>query len=112
MQLLLNLLITGLAVIITSYLLPGVHTDSFGVAILVAIVLGIVNIFIKPILVILTLPITVLSLGLFIFIINALMVLLVDSLLSGFAVNGFWWALLFSLVLSLVNTFLSSLKKT
>lgn len=109
MRLLFNLLVGTLAVLIASYLLPGVHVDGFFTAVVVAIVLGIVNVLIKPILVLLTLPITILSLGLFIFVINALMILLVAKLVPGFTVDSFWWALLFSLVLSLVNSFLHSL---
>src|SRR3989344_1741847 len=107
---LINLLVSSLAVFITAYLLPGVLLDSFWDAVLVAILLGVVNMFIKPILILLTLPATILTLGLFTFVINALMILLVDSLVAGFSVANFWWALLFSLVISIVSSFLRSLK--
>lgn len=110
MALLINILISGLAVYIASYLLPGVMLDGFGAAIIVGIVLGIVNTVVKPILVLLTLPITIVTLGLFAFVINALMVLLVDALIPGFSVASFWTAIIFSLVLSVVNWFLNSLK--
>jgi len=80
-------------------------------AIVVAVVLGIVNTFIKPILLLLTFPLTILSLGLFYFVINALMVLLVSAIVPGFKVSGFFWALIFSLVLSIVSFFLNSLAK-
>ncbi|MBI2033234.1 MAG: phage holin family protein [Candidatus Levybacteria bacterium] len=109
MKLVINILLNAFAVIIASYVLPGVRVDGFLTAIVVAIVLGIVNFFIKPLLIILTLPVTILTLGLFLFVINALLILLVAQLVDGFQVNGFFWALLFSLVLSIVSTFLHSL---
>lgn len=109
MRFIFNLLINALAVFVSAYILPGVKVDSFLTALIVAIVLGVVNTFIKPILVLLTLPVTVLTLGLFIVVINALMVLLVSAVVPGFRVSGFWWAIAFSLVLSLVSWFLHSL---
>jgi putative membrane protein len=106
-----SLVVSTLAVLITAYLLPGVKVDGFLTAIVVAVVLGIVNMFIKPILLLLTFPLTILSLGLFYFVINALMVLLVSAIVPGFKVSGFFWALIFSLVLSIVSSFLNSLAK-
>lgn len=111
MGLILNLLVSGLAVFITAQFLPGVSVDSFIIAILTAIVLGLINMFIKPIINILTLPINLLTLGLFSFVVNALMILLVSHFVTGFHVNGFIAALLFSIVLSLVNSVLNSLTK-
>lgn len=102
-------LLSGLAVLLTGYLLPGVHVEHFGYALLVALVLSIVNVFVKPLLVILTIPITILTLGLFLLVINALLIMLVDALIPGFQVNGFWWALAFSLILSLFNGILGGL---
>jgi putative membrane protein len=99
----LRFLLSGLAVVVAGYLLPGVHVESFLYALLVAIVLSVVNVLVKPILVIFTIPITVLTLGLFLLVINALMIMLVDALIPGFKVDGFWWALAFSLILSLIN---------
>ena len=104
-----NLIVSTLAVLISAYILPGVKVDGFLTAIVVAVVLGIVNTFIKPILLLLTFPLTILSLGLFYFVINALMVLLVSAIVPGFKVSGFFWALIFSLVLSIVSSFLNSL---
>ncbi len=104
-------LINGLAVWIASYVLPGVNVDGFLTAIVVAVILGIANAVLKPILILLTIPITVLSLGLFIFVINALLILLVAKIVPGFTVDSFWWALGFSLVLSIVNSFLYSLSQ-
>ncbi|MEN9407310.1 MAG: hypothetical protein RLZZ455_526 [Candidatus Parcubacteria bacterium] len=109
MQILIKVLVNGLAVFATAYILPGVHVQSFLTAIIVGIVLGILNTFLKPILVILTLPITVVTLGLFYFVLNALLILLVSEVVPGFTVVSFWWALLFSLVISIVSWFLSSL---
>lgn len=111
MNLLATLLVNGLAVFITAYILPGVNVENYLVALIVAVVLGIVNTILKPILVFLTLPVTILTLGLFIFVINALLILLVSNLMPGFTVDSFWWALAFSLVLSLVGSFLNSLAK-
>lgn len=111
MGILINWLVSGLAILATSYLLSGVHIEGFSTALIVAVVLGIVNAFLKPILVILTLPINILTLGLFTLVINAILVLLVSSLVPGFKVSGFLWALLFSLVLSVVNSILHQVIK-
>ena len=105
------LLINGLAVFIAAYLLPGIGVDTVWTALLVAIVLGIVNMFIRPILVLLTLPITLITLGLFVIIINGLLVLLVSNIVPGFTVENFWWAIAFSLAVSMVSWFLNSLAK-
>lgn len=111
MWIVINLLVNSSAVYITAHLLPDVTVSSFFDSVVVAIVLGIVNAVIKPVLVILTLPITFVTLGLFYFVINALLILLVGRIVPGFAVDGFIPALLFSVVLSLVNWFLHSLAK-
>ncbi len=112
MGIIINLLINGVAVFVTSYVLSaGVQVDSFMTALIVAVVLGLVNTFIKPIIHIFALPLTVITLGLFSLVINALMILLVDALIPGFAVSGFIWALIFSFVLSLVNSVLGSFTK-
>ena len=111
MKLLVRLLTSSLAVLITAYILPGIKVVDFTTALVVSVFLGIANSVLKPILIFLTLPNTILSLGLFTFVINALLVLLVAYLVPGFQVAGFFWALLFSLVLSLVNSFLQVLAK-
>ncbi len=110
MKTLISWFISALAVLITAYLLPGVHVDSFVSALIVALVLGIINAFIKPILIILTLPIGILTLGLFTFVINALLILLTANLVPGFTVDGFLWAIIFSIVLSIVNSVFGKLK--
>ncbi|WP_109695790.1 phage holin family protein [Chitinophaga deserti] len=104
-----RLLVTALAALLTAYLLPGVKLQDFTTALLLAIVLGLLNLIVKPILVILTLPVTVVTLGLFLLVINALIVLWASSLVKGFKVDSFWWALLFSVVLSLISSFMMSL---
>lgn len=108
MQLLISLLASAVAVMVASYILPGISVLNFSTALVVAVVLGVINMFVRPILVLLTLPVTVLTLGLFLFVINALMVMLVAKLVPGFKVSGFWWALLFSLVVSIVGSFLGA----
>ncbi|MFT7238919.1 MAG: putative membrane protein [Cyclobacteriaceae bacterium] len=109
MNFFLKLIITAVAVIVVSYLLPGVSVDGFFTAFIVAIVLSLLNVTVKPLLIILTIPLSILTLGIFLLVINAVMILLADSIMPGFQVNGFWWALLFSLLLSLVNTLLTDL---
>ena len=107
MRLLLNLLFSTIAVLITSYLLPGVDIITFGSALIVAIVLGLLNITIKPLLIILTIPVTLLTLGLFLLVINAIIILIADGLISGFYVDGFFWALIFSIIISLLQSLFS-----
>jgi putative membrane protein len=89
-----------------AHVLSGIHIDTFWTAIVFAVVLAILNIFIRPLIVLLTLPVTILTLGLFLFVINALVVLIASKLVNGIAVAGFGWALLFSLILSLVTSVL------
>jgi putative membrane protein len=109
MRLLLSLAINTLAVLTGSYLLRGIHIENVTTAMIVAIVVGVLNAFLKPILVLLTLPLTLLTLGLFLFVINALLIILAGKLIPGFAVDNFWWALLFSFIISIVASFLNSL---
>ncbi len=112
MGLIVQLLINSVAVAITAYILQaGVQIDSFLTAVIVAVILGVINTFIKPIITLFTLPISILTLGLFSLIINGLMIMLVSALVEGFEVTSFLWAIIFSIVLSLINTFLSSLSK-
>lgn len=106
MKLVLNWLIYAVAIIITSFLLPGVVVSGFLVALVVAVVIGGVNAFVKPFFVLLTLPLTFLTFGLFLFVINALLIMFAAWIVPGFQVAGFWWALLFSVVLSIVNSVL------
>ena len=109
MDILIKILVNGLAVFATAYILPGVHVENFVTAIIVGVVLGIINAFVKPILVVLTLPITIVTLGLFYLVLNALLILLVSQIVSGFTIDNFWWALLFGFVMSVVSWFLNML---
>lgn len=111
MGILMYLLINGFTIFVAAQVLSGVHVNNFFTAIIVAVILGIVNTLIKPILVLLTLPLTLITFGLFAFVINALMVLLVSKIVPGFVVDGFLWALIFSLVISIISSFLNSLLK-
>ena len=99
-----RIIVTSIVAFGLSYILSGITIDTFWTAIVVAIVLAILNAILKPILIILTLPITLLTLGLFLFVINALIILFAEHLIKGFRVDGFWSALLFSLLLSLVTS--------
>jgi putative membrane protein len=113
MKFLIQLVISTLAVLIASYILPGVSIDdnSFFTALMVAAVLAFLNAVLKPIMIILTIPVTIISLGLFLLVINALIILLAAKLVDGFHVDGFWWALLFSLILSITTSILESVEK-
>lgn len=103
MNLLVLWLVSGLAIIITAYLLPGVRVTGFFAALVTALVLGLINAFIRPVLILLTLPLNILTLGLFTLVINALLIMLAAAIVPGFSVQGFWWALLFGLVLAVIN---------
>jgi putative membrane protein len=105
MNVLLRIVISAIVAFALSYILSGVHIQSFVTALILAVVLGLLNIFVKPLLIILTLPITIFTFGLFLFVINALIILLAAKFVNGFRVDGFWWALLFSLLLSILTSF-------
>ncbi|MEJ5302884.1 MAG: phage holin family protein [Bacteroidales bacterium] len=108
MKLLLRWTASAMGIAIIAWLLPGVAIDSFWTAMIVAAVLALLNIFVKPILVFLTIPVTLLTLGLFILVINAVIILMASSLVHGFLVDSFWWALLFSLLNSLLNALINN----
>lgn len=110
-MLLINWIVLSLAVWITAYLLPGVAVNGLAATIITALVIGIVNTFIKPVFLLLTLPLNILTLGLFTFVINALMIMLVASIVPDFRVDSFWWAMLFSFVLSVVSSILGAMIK-
>lgn len=111
MKLILRILLSAVAVVILSKVLPNVSVDSYVTAIIVAVVLSLLNFLVKPILVILTLPVTIVTLGLFLLVINAIIILLADRFISGFVVDGFLWALLFSLLLSFLQSIFFSILK-
>ncbi|MFA5932846.1 MAG: phage holin family protein [Microgenomates group bacterium] len=111
MKILINWFISGLVIFLAAYLFQdkGVHVDNFLTALVLAVVLGIINAILKPILLLLTLPINVLSLGLFTLIINAALIMLATVFVPGFRVDSFWWAVIFGMVLSLLNWFINKL---
>ena len=113
MNFLLRLIISTLAVLISSFLLRGVHIhdNNFFTAFIVAAVLAFLNSVVKPIMIVLTIPVTVFTFGLFLLVINAFMIMLADKLIDGFTVDSFWWALIFSFILSLVTSILEGVKK-
>lgn len=111
MDFLLRLIISSLAILVTALVMPGVQVESMWTAILVALVLSVLNAIVKPVLVILTIPITVVTLGIFLLVINAIIILLADKIVPGFQVNSFWSAFFFSIVLSLVTAVLERLAK-
>jgi putative membrane protein len=111
MNLIIRLLLNALAVFVLANILNGVDVDGYLGAIIVAIVLSLLNLLVKPILVILTLPVTIITLGLFLLVINALIILLADKLIDGFSVDGIWVAILFSILLSILQSLLQSFFK-
>ena len=104
-------LLNGLAVWAIAYLLDGVDIDGYLTALVVALVISLANATVKPLLIVLTIPITVLTLGLFLLVINALIILLADWLVDDFSIHNFWWALLFSILLSIFNSFFDDILK-
>ncbi|HEX5026472.1 MAG TPA: phage holin family protein [Agriterribacter sp.] len=111
MNFIIRLFVTAAVAYGLAYILKGIHIDTYWTALIFALVLAIVNLIVRPILVILTIPLTIITLGIFLFVINALMVLLAAKVVDGIAIDGFWWALLFGLLLSIVSSLLLSSKK-
>ncbi|MCE5317671.1 MAG: phage holin family protein [Parachlamydia sp.] len=111
MNILIYILLSSIAIFIAAYILPGVHLASYFTAVIVAVVLGIINSIIRPILFILTLPINILTLGLFTFVIMGALVMRTSAIVPGFKVDSFWWAMGFAIVLWIINSFLSKLEK-
>jgi putative membrane protein len=109
MTLLLVWLLNAVALLVVAYLLPGITVASFGSALIAALVLGLLNMLVKPLLVLLTLPITIVTLGLFLIVLNALLFWFAGSILKGFQVNGFWWAVIGALLYSLISGLLSGI---
>ena len=108
MNLVLRLLINAFAVFILAHFLNGVSVSGYMGAIIVALVLSILNVLVKPVLIVLTLPVTILTFGLFLLVINALVILLADKIVDGFTVNGIWTAIIFRVLLSVLQSILYS----
>ncbi|WP_322996431.1 phage holin family protein [Castellaniella sp.] len=109
MMLLLVWILNAVALLVVAYLLPGITVASFGSALIAALVLGLLNTVVKPLLILLTLPLTVVTLGLFLLVLNALVFWWAGSILKGFQVEGFWWAVIGAIIYSLVSGALASL---
>jgi putative membrane protein len=104
-----NLVVNTLSIFAVSYILSGVHVESFLTAIIVAVVMSVFNVTLKPFLILITIPVTFLTFGLFLLVINVLVLYAAAALIDGFDIDGFWWALFFSLLVSLVNSVLFGL---
>jgi len=103
-----NLLINTVSIFAVSYILSGIQIDSFITALIVAVVMAVLNVTLKPLLILITIPLTVITFGLFLLVVNVLVLYAADALIDGFHIAGFWWALAFSLLVSLVNSILFS----
>ena len=111
MKIIIHWIVSALAILITAYLLPGVHVSGIFAALVLAVVLGAINAVLRPLLIILTLPLTIVTLGLFVFAINGALILLASYIVPGFVVAGFWWAVLFGIVLAVVSFVLDTFEK-
>lgn len=103
---LVNLLINTISIFAVSYILSGIQIDSFMTALIVAVVMAVLNVTLKPLLILITIPLTVITFGLFLLVVNVLVLYAADALIGGFHIAGFWWALAFSILVSLVNSIL------
>lgn len=106
-----NLIVNTLSIFAVSYILSGVHVNDFVTAILLAVVMSVLNVTLKPLLIIITIPVTFMTLGLFLLVINVIVLYAAAALIDGFSLDSFWWALLFSLLVSFVNSVLFGLGK-
>jgi putative membrane protein len=109
MQFIQKIFVSAASIMLASYLLPGIHVSTFWIALLVALVLSLLNVFLKPLLVLITLPFTIFTLGLFLLVINAVIIMIASAWVKEFKVDGFWWALLFSVIVSLITSLLEKL---
>ncbi|HTE49022.1 MAG TPA: phage holin family protein [Candidatus Paceibacterota bacterium] len=111
MKTIVHWIVSTLAILLTAYLLPGAHVDGIVAALILAVVLGVINAVLRPLLVLLTFPITILTLGLFVLVINGLLVMLASYIVPGFTVDSFWSALAFGIVLAIVSSVLHMFEK-
>lgn len=109
MNLIIRLFITAIVAFLLTKILPGVHFDGFGGAVIFAIVLGILNLILKPILSLFGLPLTIITLGFFALVINAIIILVADYFIDSMKVDGFWWAFVFSIALSIITSLANSM---
>jgi len=111
MKFLIKMILSAVAVLILAEILPGVKVEDYKSALIVAVLLAILNAVVKPLLIILTLPVTIITLGMFLLVINATIILIADHFVSGFDVNGWLWAVIFSVLLSIFQSVLYSILK-
>ena len=111
MNFLIRILVVAAVSFGLAHLLRGIHVTDFWTAFVFAVVLALLNMFVRPLLILFTLPVTIITLGLFLFVINTLVVLLASKLVDGFSVDNFWWALLFSIILSIVTSAIDKKEK-
>jgi putative membrane protein len=111
MKFIFKIVISTLAILVTSAILPGVHIDGPFTAVILAATLAFLNTIVKPVMIILTIPLTIFTLGLFLIFINAFIILFADYIIDSFNVDGFWWAFLFSMILSIVTSVFESIGK-
>jgi len=104
------LLINTISIFAVSYILTGIEVDTFMTALIVAVVMAVLNVTLKPFLIVITIPFTVITFGLFLLVVNVLVLYAAEALIDGFNIAGFWWALAFSLLVSLVNSILQGPK--
>ena len=110
MKILVHWIVSAIAILIAAYILPGVHVTGFVAALILAVVLGVINAFIRPLIIMLTLPITIITFGLFVLVINAVMVMIAAAIVPGFSVDSFAYGFLFAIVLAIVMAILHSLE--
>lgn len=106
-----NLLINTISIFAVSYVLTGIEIDTFTIAFIVAVVMAVLNVTLKPLLILITIPITIITFGLFLLVVNVLVLYAADYLIDGFHIAGFWWALAFSILVSIVNSILFGSEK-
>lgn len=104
-----NLLINTLSIFAVSYVLSGIQVDSLVIALILAVVMAVLNVTVKPLLILITIPLTIVTFGLFLLVVNVLVLYVAEALIDGFAIAGFWWALAFSLLVTFVNSILFGL---
>jgi len=109
MNLIIRLLITAIVAFLLTKILPGVHFEGFSTAVIFAIVLGLLNLIVKPILSLFGLPLTIITLGFFALVINAIIILIADYFIDSMTVDGFWWAFIFSILLSIITSLANSM---
>ncbi len=105
-----NLLVNTISIFAVSYILSGIEVDSFLIALVVAVVMAVLNVTLKPLLVLITIPLTIVTFGFFLLVVNVLVLYAAEALIDGFHIAGFWWALAFSLLVSFINSVLFGLE--